>query len=78
MNKKHQLEHLLELPEDESYAEYIKLSQDEKREFDSLVRAQAQAEHYKNLTMEAEVKLQELENELKQKEEEYKRLKNLH
>ena len=76
MNKKHELERLLELPDDESYAEYLKLSQDEKREFENLARARV--EHYKNLTMEADAKLQEVEKELKQKDEEYKRLKSLH
>ena len=75
MNKKHELERLLELPNDESYAEYLKLSQDEKREFENLARARA--EHYKNLTMEANAKIKKLEKELKQKDEQYKRLKSL-
>jgi len=74
MNKKHALERLLEFPDDESYAEYLKLSQDEKSKFENVARARA--EYYKNLTMEADAKLKELEKELKQKGEEYKRLKS--
>ena len=75
MSRKQKLERLFDLPDDESYAEYLKLSADEKREYEELVRARA--EHYKNLTMEANAKLKELEEQLKQKDEEYRRLKNL-
>ena len=76
MSRKQKLERLFELPDDESYAEYLKLSPDEKREYEKL--AKTRAEHYKNLTMEAKVKLKELEEQLKQKDEEYRRLKSLH
>jgi hypothetical protein len=76
MSKEQKFERLLGLPDDESYAEYLKLSPDEKREYDQFARARA--EHYKNLTMDANVKLKELEEQLKQKDEEYKRLKSLH
>jgi len=76
MSKEQKFERLLGLPDDESYAEYLKLSPDEKREYDQFARARA--EHYKKLTMDANVKLKELEEELKQKDEEYRRLKGLH
>lgn len=76
MSRKQKIERLFELPDDESYAEYLKLSPDGKREYEKLARARA--EYYKNLTMEANVKLKELKEQLKQKDEEYKCLKSLH
>ena len=76
MSRKQKFERLFELPDDETYAEYLKLSPEEKREYEKLARARA--EHYKHLTMETNAKIKELEEQLKQKDEEYRRLKSLH
>ncbi len=76
MSKQQKFERLLGLPDDESYAEYLKLSPDEKRKYEKF--AKARAEHYKNLTMKANAELKELEDKLKQKDEEYRRLKRPH
>ena len=76
MNKEQQFERLLGLPDDESYAEYLKLSPDEKREYEQFARERV--ERLKNLTMDANIKLKELEEQLKQKDEEYRRLIRLH
>ncbi|MES9856841.1 MAG: hypothetical protein ABW166_09600 [Sedimenticola sp.] len=76
MSKQKKFKRLLDLPDDESYAEFLKLSPDEQREYEQY--AKAQAEHYKRLTMDGEGKLKELEEQIKQKDEEYKRLKGLH
>ena len=73
---KKKLERLFILSDEESYAEFLKLSPDEKREFEIL--AKERAEHYKKLTMDALEKMNELEKELKLKDEEIKRLKSLH
>ena len=76
MNKEQQFERLLGLPDDESYAEYLKLSPDEKREYEQFARERV--ERLKKLTMDANIKLKELEEQLKQKDEEYRRLIRLH
>jgi len=76
MKKQKKFERLLDLPDDESYAEFLKLSLDEQREYEQY--AKAQAEHYKRLTIDADAKLKELEEQIKQQDEEYKRLKGLH
>jgi len=76
MNKEQKFEQLLGLPDDESYTEYLKLSPDEKREFEQFIRARA--EHFKKLTMDANAKAKELKEQLKQKDAEYRRLRRLH
>lgn len=76
MNKQKKFQRLLALPDDESYTEFLELSPDEQREYEQY--AKAQAEHYKRLTTDADAKLKELEEQIKQQDEEYKYLKGLH
>ncbi len=76
MNKQKRFERLLDLPDDESYTEFLKLSPNEQREFEQY--AKAQAEHYKRLTMDDDAKLRELKEQIKQQDKEIKRLEGLH
>ena len=72
-NKK--LEKLFELSDEEYFAEYEQLTPREMREFKIL--AKTREEYYKKLTLESLEEIKVLENELKQKNEEYERLKRL-
>ena len=59
MNKEQKFELLLGHPDDESYAEYLKLSPGEKREYEQFTKARA--EKFNKLTMDANLKANELE-----------------
>jgi len=64
------------LSDDESYAEFMKLSLKEQIEYDAYMREKA--EHYKKLTLQEAEKIKDMERQIEKKEEEYKRLKGLH
>jgi len=64
------------LSDDESYAEFMKLSLKEQIEYDAYMREKA--EHYKKLTLQEAEKIKDMERQIEKKEEEYKRSKGLH
>ena len=69
-------EQISSLSDDESYAEFMKLPLTEQVEYDAYMKEKA--EHYKRLTLKEAAKLQDLERQIKKKEDEHKRLKGLH
>jgi wyosine [tRNA(Phe)-imidazoG37] synthetase (radical SAM superfamily) len=69
-------EQISSLSDEESYAEFMKLSLREQVEYDAYMREKA--EHYKKLTLKEAAKMKELERKIEKKEEEYRRLKGLH
>ena len=68
-------EKISSLSDDESYAEYMKLSPKEQIEYDTYMRQKA--EHYKELCFQEEAKVREMEKRIIEQEKEYKRLKDL-
>jgi hypothetical protein len=69
-------EQISSLSDEESYAEFMKLSLREQVEYDAYMREKA--EHYKKLTLKEAAKMKDLERKIEKKEEEYRRLKGLH
>ena len=69
-------ERICDLPDNEAYAELVKLPPSEQAAFKAYM--EQKAEYYKKLCQKEELKIQEMEEEIKQQEEEYNRLKGLH
>jgi len=69
-------ERISNLSDEQSYAEFMKLSPKEQVEYDAYMREKA--EHYKELTLHEAEKIKDIERQIKEKEEEYMRLKSLH
>ena len=71
--KINKFEQISSLSDEESYAEFMKLSLTEQVQYDAYMREKA--EHYKKLTLKESAKMKDLEGQIKKKEEEYRRLK---
>ncbi len=69
-------ERISNLSDEESYVELRKLSPKEQVEYDAYMREKA--EHYKKLTLQEAAKNKNIERQIKEKDEEYRRLKSLH